>query len=265
MSSGLIENGNRFSGLADIYNSARPSLPEYPVQLLTLYFRRKPGIVVDIGCGTGLSTSAWLGHCHKVIGVEPNGDMLRVARLLERDNVSFVQAYSHQTGLPDESVDIVVCSQSFHWMEPDVTLSEVHRILTPNGIFATIDYDWPPILHWHIEKACGELHSLAKRIEKEHAGDPDTMRRDKAKHLESIRNSALFRYAREIVFANKEQCTADRLYAMALSQSSLQFALKRSPAQLEPKLAEYKALLFNAYGQETVAVDFCYRMRIGVK
>lgn len=90
--------------------------------------------------------------------------MLRVAQQLNRDKVSFIQAYSHETNLPEESADIVVCSQSFHWMEPASTLSEVHRILKPDGIFATIDYDWPPVSHWRISHDAYVVDSLKKML-----------------------------------------------------------------------------------------------------
>lgn len=260
------ENGNRFSGFSDIYNSARPAVPEYPIQILTRYLQRRPQTVVDIGCGTGLSTFVWQNHCNKVIGIEPNEDMLRVAHQLNNDKVSFIRAYSNETNLPSELADIVVCSQSFHWMEPTSTLFEIHRILNSGGIFATIDYDWPPVSCWSVEKACIELNSLTNQIEKEHTmNNPGVTRWDKTAHLDNIRATTLFRFTREIVFANTETCTADRLYAMALSQSALQYALKHCPTQIEPKLAEYKELLDNTYGQEPFEVDFCYRMRIGIK
>ena len=260
------ENSSRFLGFADIYNNARPSVPEYPIQILTRYLQHKPQTVVDIGCGTGLSTSVWQNQCDKVIGIEPNEDMLRVASRLNNDKVSFVRAYSRETNLPSESVDIVVCSQSFHWMEPTATLFEIHRILKPGGIFAAIDYDWPPVFNWSIEKAYIELNTLINQIEKEHAVErASTTRWDKAKHLDNIRATKLFRFAREIVFANTEACTAERLYAMALSQSGLQYALKHCPEQIKPKLAEYKKLLDSTYAQDSFEADFCYRMRVGIK
>lgn len=247
-------------------NSVRPSLPDYPIQILIRYLQHKPRMVIDIGCGTGLSTFAWHGYSDKVIGIEPNHDMLKIAKPYENDKVSFINAYSHETNLPEESADIVTCSQSFHWMEPNTTLSEIQRILTPNGIFAAIDYDWPPVSHWGIEKVCAELITLTKQIEKEHTeNNSGSIRWDKAKHLDNIRASKLFRYTREIVFANTITCTAERLYAMALSQSGLQRVLKLCPEYIEPKLTEYKEILDHIYGQEPFDADFCYRMRVGIK
>lgn len=55
---------------------------------------------------------------------------------------------SDDLGLPDDSVDIITCSQSFHWMEPQSTLREFARVPRPGGIFVAYDCDWPPVLDW---------------------------------------------------------------------------------------------------------------------
>lgn len=44
-------------------------------------------------------------------------------------DVRYISGFSDKTGLEDNSVDIVTCSQSFHWMNPETTLNEVSRIL----------------------------------------------------------------------------------------------------------------------------------------
>lgn len=79
MMDNVIKNANRFTGFADIYENARPSMPLQPVNIIKKYLGRNPEIVVDLGCGTGLSTVAWKGNCKNVIGIEPNGDMLSIA------------------------------------------------------------------------------------------------------------------------------------------------------------------------------------------
>lgn len=48
-------------------------MPIYPISIILRYLgRSKPDLVVDLGCGTGLSTVIWRGHCNKVIGIEPS-------------------------------------------------------------------------------------------------------------------------------------------------------------------------------------------------
>ncbi len=69
------KNANRFTGFADVYDSARPSVPLYPVQMVVNYFDKTPDRVVDLGCGTGLSTLIWKEHAKEVVGIEPSDDM----------------------------------------------------------------------------------------------------------------------------------------------------------------------------------------------
>ena len=137
------KNANRFTGFAEVYDNARPALPQHFIELVRLYLGHEIGNVADLGCGTGLSTAAWKGHCKSVTGVEPSDDMLAIARSKECSGVSFIKGYSHNTGLPDCSMDAVVCSQSFHWMEPVSTLKEADRLLVSGRVFATVDCDWP--------------------------------------------------------------------------------------------------------------------------
>lgn len=260
------KNAERFTGFAGIYEGARPQMPEYPIKVIRQYLERKPGLVVDLGCGTGLSTLSWKGLASQVIGIEPSDDMLRVAKQKAEEEISFIKAYSTATSLPDVCADVVICSQSFHWMEPAATLDEVDRILKPNGVFVTVDCDWPPVTKWQAEKAYMDLYNRAKQIE---ANDPELkdsfIRYDKSKHLDNIKNSGYFRYCREILFSHSEPCTAQRLFNLLLSQGSLQAILKVDPSRIRAEMEQCQKSLWQIYGEETFNIDFSYRMRIGVK
>ena len=52
----LKANSDRFLGLAEVYDSSRPSIPPCVCDVITSYLSRKPRVIVDLGCGTGLST-----------------------------------------------------------------------------------------------------------------------------------------------------------------------------------------------------------------
>lgn len=262
----LTRNAGRFSGFADIYDQARPQIPEYPIEIITKYLNKKADIVVDLGCGTGLSTVAWKNHCNVVIGIEPNDDMLSVAKKKEDATVSFKKAFAHETGLDSSCADAVICSQSFHWMDPELTLAEVNRILKTGGVFATVDCDWPPVCRWEAEKAYRQLFDKVCRVEEENADLKDIFTRwDKDKHLSNIKNSGYFRYHREIVFANREFCDAKRYIGIALSQGGLQSILRRRPYLIKSALDEYAETIHRLFADETITIDFCYRMRLGIK
>ena len=65
----------------------------------------------------------WAEHADTVIGIEPNDDMReRASAANAAERVRYVAGTSYETGLDSDSVNIVTCSQSFHWMEPRKTL-----------------------------------------------------------------------------------------------------------------------------------------------
>lgn len=267
----LQKNADRFSGFAAAYHEVRPKCPPYVRELVRRYLGRSPQVVVDLGCGTGLSTFGWCGEAKQVIGVEPNPEMMLTARQAAEkqglQNVEFGQGFSDGTGLPDECADAAVCSQSFHWMEPAATLREVSRILKPGGVFLTVDCDWPPVVGWQAEAAYQTLFEKVRAIEE---GDPDIRktftRYPKERHLHNIRESGRFCYVREIVFTSREQGSASRFIGLALSQGSLQAILKRKPEQIIPDLEAFERAVRAVMGENAPAdFDFCYRCRIGIK
>lgn len=268
MEKNLQVNAERFHGFADLYDQARPRCPEKVKEILLRYLGKAPALVVDMGCGTGLSTTIWSEASSKVIGIEPSTDMVKIAeeKSADLDNVAFISAFSDHTGLESDCADIVTCSQSFHWMNPERTLNEVARILKKGGIFATYDCDWPPVCDWEAELEYDKLFEQVRRMESTHPDIKDSIIRwEKDRHLANIKNSGKFRYVREIVFANSESCNAQRFVAIALSQGGVQAILKANINEFMPYLTAFQEKIFDIFGNTEFDIDFCYRMRISIK
>src|SRR5215218_6553705 len=139
-------------GFASRYDRYRPRPPRVLLDVLCRYARvDRPALVVDLGCGTGLSARAWSGVAERTIGIEPNAAMLAAAEPSPR--VDFREAFADDTGLDAGCADVVTCSQSLHWMEPEPTFAEVARILRDGGVFAAYDYDWPPVVDPELDEA----------------------------------------------------------------------------------------------------------------
>lgn len=262
----LQKNANRFTGFAEEYEQVRPAIPLYALEKVKQYLEHTPDLVVDLGCGTGLSTAAWRTHCARVIGIEPSDDMLRVAMQKSDAIVSFQKGFADRTGLSDGVADAVICSQSFHWMEPKSTLKEVNRILKSGGVFATVDCDWPPVSQWRAEQAYMQLSEKVNRLETELKDVCNTfVRYPKNKHLENIQASRYFRYSREIVFANAELCTAERFIGILFSQGGLQSVYKLHPQLLQKDMDAFAQTVQSVFAGRKLPIEFCYRMRIAVK
>ena len=273
-------NVDRFTGFEDTYDQHRPEAPEEVVALLTGYLERKPSLVVDLGCGTGLSSFAWRDAADQVIGVEPNNDMrgkamAKLQSLQEEANAShgvqladikFVSGYSNQLALPDQSTDIITCSQSFHWMDPASTLKEVSRVLREEGIFAVYDCDWPPSLTWKVEQSYHELIEWAEDIIDRHVeAQEKAYKGNKNEHLKHIRESGVFRFSKEIVFHHMEPFTAERYTGLAVSQGGIQTVFKLKQTELNDKIAQFHALVEEHFKGRTLPVMLSYRMRLGIK
>jgi ubiquinone/menaquinone biosynthesis C-methylase UbiE len=99
----------------------------------------EPGeTVVDLGCGTGILTRALAERGLRVVGVDPNEDMLAQARDAGGVGIDYRRGDAEDTGLPDQSGALVTVAQAFHWLDLDSALEEIHRILRPHGHAAAL-------------------------------------------------------------------------------------------------------------------------------
>jgi SAM-dependent methyltransferase len=128
----------RFSGLAEIYARARPSYPPEAIAYIVETCGLGPGsLLVDVGCGTGISSRLMAQPGIRVVGIEPNADMRAQAEAEpwpdELPRPRYQPGQAEATGLPEGAADAVLSAQAFHWFKPDAALQEFHRILRPGG------------------------------------------------------------------------------------------------------------------------------------
>ena len=262
----LEANVERFRGFADIYERFRPSPPEILAEILSRYARVDfPSLVVDLGCGTGLSTRYWAAKAGQVIGIDPSADMLNLARKNTTDaNIRYQEGFSHQTGLPDHCAQIVTTSQALHWMEPQPTFVEAARILQTGGVFAAYDYDWPPVtFSWQFESAYERFNkSLDERLNS--IEGPKATKWDKQKHLQRVLASGCFRYGREIVLNYTDTGSAERMVGLIYSLGSAQSLLKLGLTEKEIGLVEMSELVKQIMGDGTQTWYWCIRLRLGI-
>jgi len=92
--------------------------------------------VADIGAGTGKLTKELLKHGLTVSSVEPNDAMRTIGIQNTEGKSTWSIGTGEATGLPTSSAYAVFFGSSFNVVDQSVALSEVSRILIPNGWFA---------------------------------------------------------------------------------------------------------------------------------
>jgi len=218
--------------------------------------------VVDLGSGTGLSTSIWQKKTKSLIGIEPTEDMRKQAQI-SYPTIHFRDGSSYATELPAESTDIVSCSQSFHWMEPESTLTEVNRILKPGGLFIVYDCLWPVTWDWRSEQQYKLLIQKAKHLVAQNSELVEfSQQYPKDRHLYNMEVSGHFDYCNSVYFDHEEDCDAERFVGIALSQGLVQNILKRDSDLLSQEIIKMNQVADEAKSQK---MRVSYLLHYGVK
>ena len=128
------ERAGSFGEVASHYDRFRPGPPLAAVEWI---LPARGGRVVDLGAGTGALARLLVGRADEVVAVEPD-DRMRAVLGAEVPGARAVTGRGDSIPLPDGSVDAVLASSSWHWMDLVPTLHEVARVLVPGGILGAL-------------------------------------------------------------------------------------------------------------------------------
>lgn len=128
---------DHFSKGSKDYATYRPS---YPIDLVNELADLCPtqNRVLDCGCGTGQLSVLLAERFAEVIATDASS--AQIAKAKKKDGVIYRTALAEQSGLADESVDLITVAQAAHWLDLDKFYKEVTRVAKPNGILALITY-----------------------------------------------------------------------------------------------------------------------------
>ena len=256
-----MEDKNRFSGFANLYDEGRPKLPKKVFDILKKYYRNNISLIVDIGCGTGNSSEICEDYADKVIGIDPSKDMINIAKKKANSKLMFKEGRGDDTGLDSNIADVVICSQAFHWMEPTSTINEVCRILKDAGVFAVVDIDTFPVINLELEKYNSELQEMVQELDIKQ----DLTIYPTKDHLDNLKKSNRFSYCKEISFENEILYDRETFKNYFMSKGGIQNAIKSNYEPVISKLKDLDSLLDDVFQNRTLTALFSCKIKLGIK
>lgn len=244
-----MENTERFTGRVENYIRFRP---HYPPQVVSLLDREigltKDWLIADIGSGTGISAELFIRNGNTVFGVEPNREMREAAEKEYRANAQFISidARAEATSLPDNSIDMIVAGQAFHWFDKRLAKNEFTQIIKPGGYLT---------LMWNIKRVVSTFDKAYEQMLFDYGLGYDQMLHSKANEpaIESFFSPCVYLKAS---IPNKQILDFPSLQGRLLSAS---YAPLNPHPNHEPMLRRLREIFdqYNKDGRVVIEYD-CY-------
>jgi SAM-dependent methyltransferase len=118
--------------VAQRYARARPYYHRAALGLAARQLRiSSVRLAIDVGCGTGLSTSGLLELADRVVALDISVPMLRAARPHSR--ARYLVAVAEQIPVCDAMADLATAGAAFHWFDQPRAFAELGRVLRPGA------------------------------------------------------------------------------------------------------------------------------------
>jgi ubiquinone/menaquinone biosynthesis C-methylase UbiE len=128
---------DHFSRQSAIYLKSRPT---YPDELFSYLADLTPDkdLCWDCATGNGQAAISIAPYFKKVIATD--GSPQQIENAMQRTNIEYKVATAEQSGLPDNSTDLIMVATAAHWFDHAAFYAEAERAAKANGILAVWAY-----------------------------------------------------------------------------------------------------------------------------
>ena len=128
---------DHFSARSAEYAAYRPTYPRALVDYLAGLCERTEQ-ALDAGCGTGQLAVLLADRFDHVIATDASAQQIEKAEAHER--VEYRVAPAEQSGLTEQTVDLITAAQAAHWFDLPAFYAEARRVGKPGAILALVTY-----------------------------------------------------------------------------------------------------------------------------
>lgn len=127
-----------FGNLGKQYAEARQGFPEEVISWLWSFLPNRNAHILDLGCGTGISTRQIAERGGIVVGCDKDELMIAEAKKTD-DGLEYLVATAENLPYNNAEFYAVTAFSAFHWFANEKAISEIKRILKPKGVMYVVN------------------------------------------------------------------------------------------------------------------------------
>lgn len=140
-----MRNGNNtkygygnFGNLSKQYAEARQDFPLEVIDWFWLLVKNQNARILDLGCGTGISTRQIAESGGVVIGCDVDKQMIVEAKKTN-DGLEYLVVGAENLPFSNAEFDAISAFSAFHWFANEQALSEIQRVIKLGGVFFVVN------------------------------------------------------------------------------------------------------------------------------
>ena len=149
-----------FNNISKLYDNNRPSYPEELINgVIKISKITSKSNILDIGCGTGKATIMFAKTKADITALDISLNMIAVGKEKSKQysNIKYFVSSFEDIKLDNNYFDLIICAQSFHFLDHKIALTKISKLLKRNG-YLVIFSNFPDIENNNLLKDISVLY-----------------------------------------------------------------------------------------------------------